>query len=73
MKDYVAGSMSILFNGSLTEEVSFQRGLKQGDSLAPFLFLLVVEGFSGLMWNVVVLNFFKIFKVGRDEMEILHL
>jgi hypothetical protein len=47
------GSMSILSNGSPTDEVSFQRGLKQGDPLAPFLFLLVVEGFSGLMENTV--------------------
>jgi len=41
------GSMSILVNGSPTEEINIQRGLKQGDPLALFLFLLVAEGFSG--------------------------
>lgn len=30
------GYMSILVNGTPTEEISIQRGLKQGDPLAPF-------------------------------------
>ena len=47
------GSMSILVNGRPTEEIDIKRGLKQEDPLAPFLFLLVAEGFSGLMKNAV--------------------
>lgn len=39
----------MLVNGSPTEEITIQRGLKQGDPLAPFLFLLVVERLTGLM------------------------
>lgn len=35
--------MSILVNGSPTEEINIQMGLKQGDHLAPFLFLVVAE------------------------------
>lgn len=53
------GSMSILVNGSPTEEINIQRGLKQGDPLAPFLFLMVAEGFSGLMRNAVSRNLFE--------------
>nr|GEV66192.1 RNA-directed DNA polymerase, eukaryota [Tanacetum cinerariifolium] len=34
---------SILINGSPTSEFSFFFGLKQGDPLAPFLFILVME------------------------------
>jgi hypothetical protein len=60
------GSMSILVNGSLTSEINIQRGLKQGDLLAPFLFLLVAEGFSGLMRNVVNLNLFEGFRFRSD-------
>jgi hypothetical protein len=41
------GNLSVLVNDSPTEEINIQRGLKQWDPLAPFLFLLVVEGLSG--------------------------
>jgi hypothetical protein len=34
------GNMSVLVNGSPTEEISIKRGLKQGDPLAPFYFFL---------------------------------
>jgi len=67
------GSMSILVNGSPTEEINIQRGLKQGDPLAPFLFLLVAEGFSGLMRNVVDRNMFKGFEVKRGGVTLSHL
>ncbi|GKC76929.1 RNA-directed DNA polymerase, eukaryota [Tanacetum coccineum] len=40
-----SGRASILVNGSPTTEFQFFRGLKQGDPLAPFLFLLIMEAF----------------------------
>jgi len=67
------GSMFILVNGNPMVEIDIQRGLKQGDPLAPFLFLLVAEGFSGVMRNVVRRNLFKGFKIKNDGMEISHL
>jgi hypothetical protein len=67
------GSMSILVNGCPTEEINIKRCLKQGDPLAPFLFLLVAEGFSGLMQNAVRLNVFEGFKVKEDGNVYSHL
>jgi hypothetical protein len=68
-----AGNLSVLVNGSPTSEISIQRGLKQGDPLAPFLFLPVVEGFSGVMRRAVDVELFKGFSFGREEVVISHL
>lgn len=40
--------VSVLVNGSPSEEFGMGRGLRQGDSLAPFLFLIVAEGLNGI-------------------------
>ncbi|MCH79404.1 LINE-1 reverse transcriptase like [Trifolium medium] len=68
-----AGNLSILVNGSPTAEFNIQRGLKQGDPLAPFLFLLVAEGFGGVMKRAVECNLFKGFSIGADGLAISHL
>jgi hypothetical protein len=49
---------SVLVNGSPTEEFPMQRGLRQGDPLSPFLFLLAAEGMNVLMSSVVENNVF---------------
>ncbi|KAK2446576.1 hypothetical protein QL285_017365 [Trifolium repens] len=68
-----AGNMSVLVNGSATSEVSIQRGLKQGDPLAPFLFLLVAEGLGGLMRTAVERHRFSGFVVGSNGVSVSHL
>lgn len=45
---WIRECLSMLVNGSPTEELITGRGLRQGDSLSPFLFLIVVEGLSVL-------------------------
>nr|GEY58931.1 RNA-directed DNA polymerase, eukaryota, reverse transcriptase zinc-binding domain protein [Tanacetum cinerariifolium] len=55
---------SIIINGSPTGEFQFGRGLKQGDPLSPFLFLLVMESLHISFKRVVEADIFKGIKVG---------
>ncbi|GAU23391.1 hypothetical protein TSUD_334390 [Trifolium subterraneum] len=67
------GNLSVLVNGSPTGEINIQRGLKQGDPLAPFLFLLVAEGLEGVMRRAGDLDLFKGFTIRRGGPTISHL
>jgi len=50
--------------GSPTDELSLGRGLRQGDHLSPFLFLLAAKGLNLLMESLSVNNLFTGYKVG---------
>jgi hypothetical protein len=55
---------SVLVNGSPTDQFTIERGLRQGDPLSPFLFLLAAEGFNILMKEVVGAQMFHGYGVG---------
>jgi len=44
--------VSILVNGSPTSEFFPEKGLRQGDPLTPFFFLIVAEGLVGVVRQV---------------------
>lgn len=63
---FSSNSISILVNGSPTEEFVAQKGLKQGDPLAPFLFLVAAEGLAGLVRRGVESNNLNGFKLSES-------
>ncbi|GJY01398.1 RNA-directed DNA polymerase, eukaryota [Tanacetum coccineum] len=71
--DSVSSSMaSILINGSPTSEFSLLCGLKQGDPLAPFLFILIMESFHNSVSKAVAEGFFRGLQI-QDSVSISHL
>ncbi|GJX44795.1 RNA-directed DNA polymerase, eukaryota, reverse transcriptase zinc-binding domain protein [Tanacetum coccineum] len=62
---------SVLINGSPTTEFPIRRGLRQGDPLSPFLFILVIEGLHVAIEDAIQAGFFQGAHI--DSLHILHL
>ncbi|GKD10504.1 RNA-directed DNA polymerase, eukaryota, reverse transcriptase zinc-binding domain protein [Tanacetum coccineum] len=54
----------VIVNGHPTREFQFHRGLKQGDLLSPFLFILIMESLYISVQKVVDAGMFRGSKVG---------
>ncbi|GKA26341.1 putative RNA-directed DNA polymerase [Tanacetum coccineum] len=68
-----SATVSVLVNGSLTLEFKMERGIRQGDPLSPFLYLIAAEGLNITIREAVSNGIFKGVSVGRDETPISHL
>ena len=65
-----SASVSVLVNGSPTKEFFPMKGLRQGDLLAPFLFLIVAEGLAGVSRMAKEKNLIDSLEVGRDKVKV---
>ncbi|XP_058755939.1 uncharacterized protein LOC131629160 [Vicia villosa] len=59
--------LSVLVNGSATQDFKVHRGLRQGDPLSPFLFMIAMEALTAMVRNSVEGGNFKPFQLGNDE------
>lgn len=62
---------SVLVNGSPTKEFHIQIGLRQGDPLSPFLFILAMEGLHVAFKRARLADVFR--GISIDDIEITHL
>ena len=66
-------SYKIKVNGDLTKEIVPTRGLRQGNPLSPYLFLICAEGFSGLLHEAERVGNMEGVTICEDAPSITHL
>jgi len=62
--------VSVLVNGSPTREFFPRKGLRQGDPLAPFLFLIVAEGLAGVTRAAEEKKLIDSLEVGKSKVKV---
>lgn len=60
---------SVLVNGEPVGFFPFERGLRQGDPLSPFLFFIAMEGLNSMVRVVMQNNWLKGFLLGSKQGE----
>ncbi|XP_071695737.1 uncharacterized mitochondrial protein AtMg01250-like [Rutidosis leptorrhynchoides] len=68
-----SASISVLVNGSPTKEFNLGRGVRQGDPLSPFLFIIVAEGLNWMAKSAVSNGLFCGVEIGNDKIPLSHL
>ncbi|KAJ9564655.1 hypothetical protein OSB04_000621 [Centaurea solstitialis] len=58
--------VSVLVNGSPTSEFRMEKGVRQGDPLAPFLFILAAEGLNVAIQEAIRKNLFRGVRLGNS-------
>jgi hypothetical protein len=67
---------SVLINGAPSGFFGSSRGVRQGDPLSPFLFVLVIEAFSRMISAIYsrgLISGFSVGSRGRNRVEVSHL
>ena len=73
METMCTTSYSILINGEPTGFITPSRGIKQGDPLSPYLFLLCAEGLSSLIRKSIENHHLKGMVSCNEGVKISHL
>lgn len=74
IKGFISSSRaSIPINGSATRELSLSKGVRQGDPLSPFLFIIAMEGLNVAMRTASQKSLFHGVKIPNDGPSVSHL
>ena len=65
--------MSMIINGSLSKLFKIKRGLRQGDLLSPFLFVLVADILNRMLKRVIDVGIIESARLGRQSVMLSHL
>ncbi|GJR63360.1 retrovirus-related pol polyprotein from transposon TNT 1-94 [Tanacetum coccineum] len=64
---------SVIVNGSPTKEFDIQCGLRQGDPLSPFLFIIAVKALHVTFQEAKTKGIFDGVKIGSNKVDVSHL
>ncbi|KAK4282627.1 hypothetical protein QN277_013982 [Acacia crassicarpa] len=73
MQCVTTSRINVLWNGGKTGEFEHSRGLRQGDPLSPYLFVLAMEKLSHIITTAVNGGIWKPIRVGSGGPKISHL
>jgi reverse transcriptase-like protein/endonuclease/exonuclease/phosphatase family protein len=73
MRCVSTASLSVLLNGSPLKPIKMERGLRQGDPLSPYLFILVSEVLVNLLRKADELKIIEGLEIGKDKVRLKHL
>ena len=68
-----SADFSVIVNGKPRGLFGASRGVRQGDPLSPFLFILVADVLSRLVKKVVEVDLIEGFEIGRNNIKVSHL
>lgn len=73
MECITSGSINILWEGELTEDFKPTRGIRQGDTISPYIFVLCIRRLSLGIKNTVRAGKWKPVRLTRNEAPFMHL
>ena len=70
MNSVCTASMSILLNSSPLKSFKLEKGLRQGDPLSPYLFILVTEVLVGFLNKAQEKNLIQPLEIGKNKVRL---